>query len=190
MLNILAGKLKAMKIKVPQKGTRPTHVMLRRKMFDRFFDWEQIEFIDLCAGSGAMGLEAISRGAKSATLIEKSHQAIELLKSNVAQARTRLDDEVIKVINGDFIKFLRNHSFSYEEQIFYFDPPYEQTELYQKLADFINENPDCRNAQWWIESDSKKGYSLEQIQELFSLEMVKAYHHGDKFIAVMQGEKE
>lgn len=189
MLNILAGKLKALKLKVPQKGTRPTHVMLRRKMFDRFFDWEQIEFIDLCAGSGAMGLEAISRGAQTAIFIEKARPAYELLKSNIAKAKSRLADESLQVVMGSFLKFLASFHFN-QNQVLYFDPPYEELELYQKLAKFIEEKPECRSAQWWIESDSKKGYSLEQIQQLFSLEMVKAYHHGDKFIAIMQGEKE
>ena len=59
---------------------RPTSVMLRRKFFDSFQDWEGINFCDLFAGSGAMGFEALSRGSKKILLNEKNKRVAEQLR--------------------------------------------------------------------------------------------------------------
>ena len=189
MLSILSGQLKGMKLKVPTSGTRPTQVMLRRKMFDRFVDWQELSFFDLCAGSGSMGLEAISRGVKQAVFIEKASQAYQVLLKNIKLAKSRLAQADIESIKTSLSQYLEKNVDDFREaQIFYFDPPYANLELYKQLSDFIAADKTRCIAQWWIESDSNKGYDLDQICELFPLELIKAYHHGDKFIACMQGE--
>lgn len=190
MLNILAGKLKGMKLKVPSQGTRPTTVMLRRKMFDRYIDWSETTFVDLCAGSGAMGLEAISRGAKELIAIEKNTKAYLCLKDNFAVASSRLrDNEKIEHYKGDFLKVLRSRlSLMHSGEVYYFDPPYEMHDLYDQLADFITHNlTQCNKPIWWIESDIKKGYTIEDITKRFPLSVIKDYSQGDKFIICMTG---
>jgi 16S rRNA (guanine966-N2)-methyltransferase len=57
-LKILQGEAKGLSLVAPSSGTRPTSVLLRRKVFDAHQDMSDSIFIDCCAGTGAMGLEA------------------------------------------------------------------------------------------------------------------------------------
>ena len=87
-IRILGGLGKGHVLEVPPENiTRPTSVMLRRKLFDRYQDISDYTFIDICAGSGAMGLEAISRGAKKVIFIENSQKALSILKKNIKSIR-------------------------------------------------------------------------------------------------------
>lgn len=194
MLNILGGHLKGMKLKVPTQGTRPTSVMLRRKLFDQFIQWEEIIFIDLCAGSGSMGIEALSRGAREVQVIEKFSEAYKLLKVNTDLAASRMPTgSILKVFKWDYqkalVSTLQNLSDS-SVVYFYFDPPYELAHLYDKLAEICSEYLEqSAKAFWWIESDHKKGYSIEQITAIMPLKRVKVFEQGSKFIACFSGAK-
>ena len=79
--------------------------------------------LDLFAGSGAIGIECLSRGAKKAYMCDKSHEAIKFIKDNVS--KTRLQENAI-IVNQDYAGFL--HSLKYKDikfDIIYLDPPYE-----------------------------------------------------------------
>lgn len=83
-LRVIAGKYKGRSLKTPKAtSTRPTQGMLREAVFN--ICQNEIEgafFLDLFAGSGAMGFEAISRGAMKATLVEQNRQAQLCIKEN------------------------------------------------------------------------------------------------------------
>ena len=74
-MQIIGGLAKGHGLCVP-RGIRPTSTLLKRKLFDSHQTWEAVNFIDLCAGSGSVGLEAWSRGAKSVCLVEQGAQPI------------------------------------------------------------------------------------------------------------------
>lgn len=84
-MRIIGGKLRNREIKTPKgEKTRPTVAKLRRSFFDMLQDQIlQTHFLDLFAGSGAMGIEALSRGAKRATFVEKDRQAFHCIKENL-----------------------------------------------------------------------------------------------------------
>ncbi|MBP5296212.1 MAG: RsmD family RNA methyltransferase, partial [Bacteriovoracaceae bacterium] len=89
-LTILGGQAAAFKINLPaQVRFRPTSVMLRRKLFDAHQTWKGEGFFDVCAGSGAMGMEAWSRGAES-FFGEKDGQVLKLLTTNLQRFMARL----------------------------------------------------------------------------------------------------
>jgi len=83
-MRIIAGSSKGTRLAVPETGTRPMTGRARESVFsilrDRLFD---AHVLDLYAGSGSLGLEALSRGAAQATFVEKDRTAVEKIRENV-----------------------------------------------------------------------------------------------------------
>ena len=162
-IKILGGLAKGRSLFVP-KGQliRPTSVLLKRRLFDSIQDFSDYEFYDLCAGSGAMGLEAWSRGAKSCFLLEKHRQVYSLLGKNVGIFKDIFGQEIssrpISFQNGAMEKWLsvQTSVIEREEAILFIDPPYEKHNLYKVNTLELLRNPN-RKAQVWIESDKDKG---------------------------------
>lgn len=85
MTRIVAGIAGGRRLDVPQKGTRPTSDRVREALFSAIVatvDLDGAFVLDLYAGSGALGFEALSRGAAKATFVESDHNAVEVLKRN------------------------------------------------------------------------------------------------------------
>lgn len=123
-MRIIAGALKNRQIKSP-KGTvtRPTTERLREAVFNICqSDIEGARFLDLFAGSGAMGIEAISRGAKEATFLDQDRESIRCIKENLKSLGI---ENKAKVLNGDFLKLLDYMGRHHEQfEVIYADPPY------------------------------------------------------------------
>lgn len=125
MFYILGGTLKGRSLLSPKGHLhRPTSSLLRKTVFDILQPYtEGCSFLDLCAGTGAMGFEAISRGASFATFVDKSHIAVKTIKENgealgiSPQIKTYCADVLVALER--FIS--QNLSFD----IIYFDPPYD-----------------------------------------------------------------
>jgi len=86
-VRIVAGAAKGRRLAVPAKGTRPTSERAREALFNSLrslLDVEGARVLDLFAGSGAVGLEALSRGAAAATFVESDRVAVAVLRRNVA----------------------------------------------------------------------------------------------------------
>ena len=76
-ISILGGVAKGAKLATPSShNTRPTSVLLKRRLFDSHQSFEGIEFYDICAGSGSMGIEAMSRGAEKVIFVESNQMAL------------------------------------------------------------------------------------------------------------------
>lgn len=92
MTRIIAGTAGGRRLQVPPRGTRPTSDRVREALFSALdaevtaegTTWAQVSVLDLYAGSGALGLEALSRGAAAAVLVEESAAACGVLRANVA----------------------------------------------------------------------------------------------------------
>jgi len=84
---IIAGLAKGRRLGVPKDGTRPTADAVRESIFSsltaRWSDLDDVNVLDLFAGTGAFGLEALSRGAAAAVFVESDRQAIRALQANV-----------------------------------------------------------------------------------------------------------
>ncbi|WP_193043989.1 16S rRNA (guanine(966)-N(2))-methyltransferase RsmD [Mycolicibacterium baixiangningiae] len=88
MTRIIAGSLGGRRIAVPPKGTRPTADRVREALFnvlDARLDFDGLVVVDLYAGSGALGLEALSRGAARAVFVEQDHRAARTISRNIAE---------------------------------------------------------------------------------------------------------
>lgn len=89
MTRIISGRLRGLSIIVPPAGTRPTTDRVREALFsaiDSRVDLDGAAVLDLFAGSGALGLEALSRGADTAWFVEENPRAVACLKKNTAGA--------------------------------------------------------------------------------------------------------
>ena len=87
MTRVIAGTAKGRRLVVPQLGTRPTSDKIRESIFNRLESWGVVGnalVLDLFAGSGALGIEALSRGAKQATFVDQSAAAATVVGKNLA----------------------------------------------------------------------------------------------------------
>ncbi|SOD73429.1 16S rRNA (guanine966-N2)-methyltransferase [Jatrophihabitans sp. GAS493] len=87
MTRIIAGLARGRRLSVAASGTRPTSDRAREGLFNSLqtmMDLDGVRILDLYAGSGAIGLEALSRGAAQATMVERTRAAAQVLRANVA----------------------------------------------------------------------------------------------------------
>jgi 16S rRNA (guanine966-N2)-methyltransferase len=88
MTRIVAGVVGGRRLRVPSAGTRPTSDRVREALFSMLsarMDFDEARVLDLYAGSGALGLEALSRGASHALLIESDRKAAAVVRANIAE---------------------------------------------------------------------------------------------------------
>src|SRR5687767_8183878 len=126
-MRIVAGSLGGRVIQAPPgMDTRPTSEKVRQAIFNILPDLTGATVVDLFAGSGALGLEAISRGADSVTFVEKSRKASEVLKANIAKLRADNEAEV-QVIVGDALKLAARPMplAKTPYMLVFLDPPYK-----------------------------------------------------------------
>lgn len=123
-MRIIAGRFRSRLLQTPKgSSTRPTTGKLREAVFNICQSHiEGAQFLDLFAGSGAMGLEGLSRGASSAVFIDNNAEAVRCLRSNIDSLGVQ---DQTTVINGDVLaklKLLEKRGSSFD--IIYVDPPY------------------------------------------------------------------
>ena len=129
MTRIVAGSAKGRTLAVPKSGTRPTSERVREALFSRLDHMNVLEgatVLDLFAGTGALGLEALSRGAARATLVEKASAA-----ARVATANVRATGLSARVVTADVRTYLGARSgeaLTGEVDLVFIDPPYDIAE--------------------------------------------------------------
>lgn len=144
---ILGGTLKGRKLHTPSKGVfRPSLARTRAMVFNICqHEIEQASFLDLFAGTGAMGFEALSRGAKSATFVDLNRFAIEAIQKTTKELSL---EKQVGTYALDVLKALSRLNAKGETySLVYMDPPYfrqEEAESFDTVAKaliFLNEEP-------------------------------------------------
>jgi len=124
-MRIIAGARKGLRLEVPAGQTvRPTPDRAREGLMSAlggFFDGELV--LDLCAGSGAMALEALSRGCAAAVLVERDPAAAACIERNVARAQMGERARLLRSDVRDALTVLRNGGERFD--LIFFDPPYD-----------------------------------------------------------------
>ncbi len=136
MMRIITGRAKGIRLKTLEgDATRPTTERVKEAIFSMIqFDLEGREVLDLFAGSGQMGLEAVSRGAKHAVLVDRSKDAVRIIEENVKKTKLETDCTVRLSDSMDFIRRNRGQKFD----IIFLDPPYASG-LYQPVLEALAE---------------------------------------------------
>lgn len=139
-MHIIGGEFRKRKIATPSGDTtRPTSGRLREAVFNICqLDIEGASFLDICAGSGAMGLEALSRGASFATFIDSHPQAIRAIAENIKNFKIEKQTKVLSKEALLALKQLQTENFTYN--ICYIDPPYHQKELLISIISFLDQS--------------------------------------------------
>ncbi len=184
-VKILGGVARGFPLALPRsETTRPTSVMIKRKLFDWRQDLGGYTFIDLCAGSGAMGYEALSRGADKIVLVDTDKSANITMKKNREDLvrAFKFDEKTIQISNADVKKFIeREISYFGEDTIIFFDPPYEDHSLYVAALTILREKG--YQGEVWVEADRLKGPEREKITQAFH-SIIKVVEQGDHFVVV------
>lgn len=122
-MRVIAGSKRRTLLETPEGlGTRPTQDRIKETLFNMIGpDIYDARFLDLFAGSGQMGIEALSRGAKEAYFVDQSVEAISAINNNIA--KTKLED-VSKVFRGDVFSVLKKIESSEVFDFIFMDPPY------------------------------------------------------------------
>jgi 16S rRNA (guanine966-N2)-methyltransferase len=129
-VRIIAGKFRGRRLAAPRgRDVRPTGDRVREALFSILGDLDGCSALDLFAGTGAMGLEAISRGSVHAVFVEVDRQACEVVRRNV-DATVTDDVASVRIEHTDAVRALSRLAADGEHyDIIFFDPPYERTEV-------------------------------------------------------------
>ncbi len=123
-MRVISGIARGMKLKTPEGlDTRPTQDRLKETLFNMI--QSQIAdcvFVDMFSGSGSIGIEALSRGAKKAYFIEHGKEAISCIETNLTTTKLKQSAVVLKM---DVLSSI-HHIFEKEADIIFMDPPYNQ----------------------------------------------------------------
>lgn len=121
-MHIISGKFKSLALTAPKGlSTRPTSSKMREAVFNICQNViENASILDLFSGSGAIGLEAISRGASQATFVEKDPHALKALKTNIQKLGVTQQTTILPL---DVLQALKKLRIPFD--LIYIDPPYE-----------------------------------------------------------------
>jgi 16S rRNA (guanine(966)-N(2))-methyltransferase RsmD len=138
-MRVIAGKYRSRKLNAPEgQSTRPTSDRLRETLFNVLASrtgFEGVGFVDLYAGSGAVGIEARSRGVANVWMVERSESAIRVLRANLSALGI---SEGVHVEPGSVAAFLRRKQRAMGEfGIVFLDPPYDAAEEYEATLQML-----------------------------------------------------
>ena len=162
-MRIISGKARGTKLyTLDGTATRPTLDRVKESLFNIIQnDIEDSTVLDLFSGSGAIGLEFLSRGAKRAVLCDSSKDAIKIIKQNVQKTHF---EEKVEVYNMEFTKLverLQNQKFD----IIYIDPPYATDFIKISLEKIIEYELVNENTKIIVETDDETRI-LNQIEKM------------------------
>ena len=170
-MRIISGKYKGKKITgYDIDGTRPTMDRVKESIFGIIQCYVKDSVVlDLFAGSGSLGLEAISNGAKKLVLVDKEKKVTDVIKQNI-----KMFDDDIEVITMDYKRYLKNTSCKFD--IIFLDPPY-RAGLMNKALKIIEERDLLK----------KDGIVVCEYENIFietNLKLIREKKYGNKMVNI------
>lgn len=181
-MRVIAGTQKGRRLHGPKgPGLRPTADRVKEALFSilgsRIVD---ARFLDLYAGTGAIGIEALSRGAQHVTFVETDPTAVRVLRANITQCKLDASAEIQTCPAGAFLKRPTKAAIQYD--IVFADPPYQQdhlAELWATLAGTATIAPDALIV---LEHSSKSAVPQADAR----LSLLRQYRYGDTTLSVFE----
>ncbi|MBU1422701.1 MAG: 16S rRNA (guanine(966)-N(2))-methyltransferase RsmD [Bacteroidetes bacterium] len=180
-MRVIAGKYKGRKLKAASKlEIRPATDRVKETIFNVLqhkLNLEQIRVLDLFAGTGSLGIEAVSRGAEHVTFVDFSKESISLIKSNLENLKCT---EVCKLIKADGLKFIERCDEKFD--LIFADPPYAY-ELTKRIPQIIFEKGLLKESGFLIIEHSKNyhfdlsEYCIPAIKKEFGNTIVTFFTH-------------
>jgi len=135
-MRVIAGSAGGLRLAAPKRGVRPTMDRVKAAIFSSLGDTViGARVLDLFAGSGALGIEALSRGAASVLFVEGDRQSIAAIKENLAKVNL-----TGRIRQENVFDFLRRSAGTENFQIIFADPPYEQTKSGERYTEKLLSN--------------------------------------------------
>jgi 16S rRNA (guanine966-N2)-methyltransferase len=175
-MRVIAGSAKAIRLQaVPGEGTRPITDRVKESLYNILSDTViDAQVLDLFAGTGGVGIEALSRGASRAVFVEKHKKAVRCIRENLK--RTKLSASA-QVVQADVFKFLARQPEPFD--LVYIAPP-QYLELWSKTLLLVDANPE------WLAPDGVVVVQIfpkeHQELELANLELTDQRKYGSTLL--------
>lgn len=184
-MRIISGKARGTKLYTLEgTNTRPTLDRVKESIFNIIQgNIENATVLDLFAGSGAIGLEMLSRGAKKAVLCDNSKEAVGIIKKNIEKTHSQ---EKAEIYNSDFetcLEKIKNQKFD----IIYLDPPYATDYIYKSLSKIIELGITKKESLIIIETDDEQRI-LKEIEKI-EVKIIDKRKYGRATIIFLNLEK-
>jgi 16S rRNA (guanine966-N2)-methyltransferase len=180
-MRVISGTAKGHRIKAPGRPTRPATDLVRGAIFsileNMTDNWEQV--LDLYSGSGALGIEALSRGAGSVDFVEREPSCCAIIKENLEKTKLSANAHIYCTGVGKAISFLDK-----EYGIVLMDPPYSDPTIGKVIEQLADSSLVGRDTTVVVTHSSR--ISLNPIYG--KLRMLKEHRHGDSSIAIYRKE--
>ena len=180
-MRIVGGKYRHRQIIYPDDAnhTRPTKDRVREAIFSALGDISNARVLDLYAGSGAMGIEALSRGASHCVFVDISLNAIKVIKENIKNLKIPESEyEVIKNKDINALEIFKSNNYKFDLVIL--DPPYEEGQYEEILKGMIDK--ELLNDNAIIVMESNRPIELENID----YQKNKEYHYGEIMVNILR----
>lgn len=184
-MRVIAGSARRVSLKTLEgMNTRPTQDRIKETLFNMLqYDLADCTFLDLFAGSGGIGIEALSRGAKTAVFVEQNADAVQIVRENLKT--TRLEDRAV-VMHTDALTALKRLEGKYRFDYIFMDPPYNH-ELERQMLEYLT-GSELIDKQSTIIIEASLETSFDYLESLgFVLEKNKIYKT-NKHMFVYRGE--
>ncbi len=175
MLKIVTGIAKGKKIETLEgETTRPTSQRIKEALFSSIqFDIENRRVLDLFAGSGQLGLEALSRGAASVSFVDASRESMDIIKKN---ARFTGFFDACRYIVSDYRNYIRKASDRDKYDLVFIDPPYAM----QCCEDALNRLREGGLLEKGAIVALESGEEKIRAEDIKGFEVLKSTHYGKK----------
>jgi len=188
-MRVIAGRARHLPLaSIPGTDTRPTSDIVKETLFNMINPYlPDCRFLDIFAGCGGIGIEAVSRGAASCTFIESSHRAASCIRRNLEFTRLAQESELIEGDALSALARLGRRGSSYD--IIFMDPPYEK-EWEKKVLTLLADSP-LAAKDTLIIVEAEKHTDLSYAEDLgFSIMREKIYKNNKHIFLKRSAGKE
>ena len=178
-MKVISGKLKGRKIVgYDIEGTRPTMDRVKESIFGSIQDYiDGSVVLDLFAGSGNLGIEAISNGSFKCYFVDNNKKCIQVIKDNIKQFHIEDNSVVIQSDYRQILKYFKDNSIKFD--IIFIDPPYKYQIMNEMLEIIRDYNLLNNNGIIVLE------YSLDKIDgDIDGYQLLKYKKYGDKYVSI------
>lgn len=178
-MKVVSGKFRGLNLKaVPSNNTRPTSAKVKEAVFSMLAPYLNGGVaLDLFAGTGSLGIEAVSRGYERAYLVDKAYKAINTVKENVEKTRAEDSFVVMKSSATDALQKFANDKVKFD--LVFLDPPYRMKITEQIIKDMVTNDLLAPDAIIVDETD----YDID-LTDFDRIELIKEKRYKDTKVAL------
>lgn len=180
-MKVVSGRFRGLNLKaVPTNNTRPTSAKVKEAVFSMLVPYMNDGIaLDLFAGTGSLGIEAVSRGYETAYLVDKAYKAINTIKENVEKTRAEDSFVVIKSAATEALKKFAEDGVKFD--LVFLDPPYRMKITEQIIKDMVEQSLLNEDAIIVDETD----YDID-LSDFDRIELLKEKRYKDTKVALYQ----